>query len=128
MKNITLIIKDPDVAIKLTKVQAEFFGIDISQDIVHGELYTQGFWQIPLSFKALAIKRTYGKTTYGMTKIDQVEIIGKRTLSNVRQGGYDLTGQVSFKGKKHAAVTSSIMIEVEGKLIDCSCISIINKN
>ena len=119
MKN-PIIINNPEVAIKLTKEQASLLGIDTTKDQMEGELKTRGAWSIPISYKAICITAIYEKVYY--TKCIQKTIIGIRTLSNVRQGGYHLEGYVSIKGKKYSAFTSSQLFEIEGKLIDVAVI------
>jgi hypothetical protein len=119
MKN-AIIIDEPQVAIVLTAKQATEIGIDMSLDEQRGELKTVGLWQIPVSFKALCISATYTKE--GFTKFTQKIIYGTRTLTDVKQGGYELEGYVSVNGKKYSAFTSSQLFEVDGKLIDVAII------
>jgi len=120
MKSIEIL--NPSPSLKLTKEQAEKLGIDITQDIIHAEIETRGPWQIVTSFKALCISNTYEKSfvSYNLAK---TEIHGFRKLSNPRQSGYELEGYVSINGKKYTAFTSSVLIEVDGKLINVATIN-----
>jgi hypothetical protein len=55
---------------------------------------------------------THSKTSYGF-----------RTLTGIRQGGYELEGRVSIGGRKYAAFTSSQLFELpDGRLIDIATI------
>jgi hypothetical protein len=73
-----------------------------------GTLKTVGMWQLPVSYRALAMDQ-HGR------------VFGYRTMSQVRVAGfgYDLEGRVSIGGKKYRALTSSeIMERPDGKLCD----------
>jgi hypothetical protein len=119
MKNLT--ISNPDVTIKLTKEQAISFGINPEVDQQLGELKTVGPWNIPVSFKAICVSAIFDRSTCLVSKISET-IYGIRTLSNVKQGGYELEGYVSINGKKYSAFTSSQLFEIDGKLIDVAVI------
>lgn len=121
MKN-PLVFSNPSVAIKLTPKQAELLQIDINKDVIHGKMKTRGVWGIPVSYKAICMTAVYTKDIY--TKCTEKTIIGIRALSNIKQGGYELEGYVSIKGKKHSAFTSSQLFEIEGKLIDVAIIHV----
>jgi hypothetical protein len=124
MKSIKII--NPPVAIKLSKEVAQSLGIDITQDQIRGNYETFGVWNIIKSYEALCISNEYDRT--GMfPKIASTEIYGRRKLSNPKQSGYHLDGFVSIKGKKYRAFTSSILIEVDGKLIDIATINAVIK-
>jgi hypothetical protein len=111
-------------SIKMTKEQAEELKIDISKDEIHGDLKTIGMWNIPVSFKAQCIDTLYeyDADRFGIVP-KEVTFFGKRTMTNLRQSGYELEGWVSIGGKKYTAFTSSVLIEVEGKLINVAVIS-----
>lgn len=115
-----IVIDNPASGIVLTPEQAEQLGIDISLDVQVGELKTIGCWQIPVSFKALCCSAVYTKEMF--TRCSQKTFYGVRTLTNIRQGGYELEGYVSINGKKHSAFTSSELFEVDGKLINVAII------
>ena len=95
---------------------------DIDAGEKRGELKTYGPWSIPISYKALCMSMvntypdfpsiTHSKISYGI-----------RTLTNLRQSGYELEGRVSINGKKYSAFTSSQLFELpDGKLIDVAVI------
>lgn len=115
-------INNPSVAIKLTKEQALSLGIDITQDEIQGEIETRGVWHIVSAYRALCISNEYDETSL-FTKISSTTIFGKRRLSRPRQSGYNLEGYVSIGGKKYTAYTSSILFEVDGKLINVATIN-----
>lgn len=124
MKSIKII--NPPVAIKLSKEVAQSLGIDITQDQIRGNYETFGPWGIIRSYEALCISNEYDRSGT-FPKIASTEIYGKRKLSNPKQSGYHLDGFVSIKGKKYRAYTSSILIEVDGKLIDIATINAVIK-
>ena len=110
-----------DSTIKLTKEQALKFGIDPSKDQQRGELKTFGCWGIPYSFRALCVSAVYEKTGYS-TECTEKTVYGMRTMSNVKQGGYELEGRVSVNGKKYTCFTSSQSFEIDGKSIEIATI------
>lgn len=119
-------VMNPPVAIKLSKEVAQCLGIDITQDQIRGNYETVGVWNVIKSYEALCISNEYDNS--GMfPKIASTEIYGKRKLSNPRQSGYYLEGFVSIKGKKYKAFTSSILIDVDGKVIDIATINAVIK-
>lgn len=119
----SLIFSENTSTIKLTVEQAKNLGIDILQDEIRGNLKTFGVWQIPISFNALCVSRKYGKKENSYhDQCLQVIVYGNRTMTNVKQGGYELNGYVSIKGKKYSCFTSCQTFEVEGKLIEVSVI------
>ena len=120
MKKLTF--KAEPGSIKMDREQARFLGIDIALDKNEGELKTIGAWNVPVSYQAQCIDTLYEKTEFG-TKPKEVVFFGKRKLTNLKQSGYELDGWVSIGGKKYSAFTSSILIEIDGKLINVACIS-----
>lgn len=116
MKNFIEIL-NPDVAIKLTREQAQKLGINPDLEDQRGELKTYGPWNIPVSYKALCL------TSYweGSRRTKTV-LIGQRTLTNAKQSGYYIDGQVSVKGKKYSCFTSDQLFEIDGKLINVATI------
>ena len=114
-------IKNPNCAIKLTKEEAINLGIDPTLEKQYGEMDTQNPWGICTKFKALCLSKTYEKHM-GYTEVKEAVLYGLRTMSRPKQGGHELEGYVSIKGKKYSAFTSSQLFEVEGKLIDVSVI------
>lgn len=119
----SIIISNPESAIKLTEDQATSLGIDITQDEIRGDLKTYGVWNLPVSFKALCMSAKYGvKENEFLTSCLESTIYGNRTMTNVRQGGYELEGYVSINGKKYSCFTSSQLFEVNNHLINVSVI------
>lgn len=114
-------IKNPDYTIKLTREEAIELGIDPTLEKQYGEMKTQGVWQICTSFKALCVSKTYDKSKM-YTEVKETVLYGLRTMSRPKQGGYELEGYVSIKGKKYSAFTSSQLFNVDGKLIDVAII------
>ena len=115
MKIIT--IKKPEVAIKLTKEQAENLGIDYTKDAIRGKLKTFGLWNLPKSYETLCIHKEYENNIP-----EETTIYGIRTMYNVKQSGYCLEGYVKVNSKQRSAFTTSQLFEVEGHLIDVACI------
>jgi len=109
-------------AIKITKEDAILLGINPEVDEQRGELKSFGPWHIPVSYKAICMDTLYQKGDYGQINPVNKTVFGIRTLTNVRQGGYELEGRVSIGGKKYTAFTSSQLFEVDGKLIDVAVI------
>jgi hypothetical protein len=124
MKSIKIL--NPDCAIKLSKDNAIYLGIDITKDEIRANYETYGPWNIIKSFEALCISNEYDNSTM-FTKIASTEIYGKRKLSNIKQSGYCLNGYVSVNGEKRKAYTSDILFDVEGKLINVATINLIKK-
>lgn len=111
-----------DSAIKLTEEQCNILGIDINTDEIRGEMKTSGMWRIPVNYKAMCVDTRYINTG-GIIKPTEVTFFGMRTMTNIRQSGYNIEGYVSIKGKKYTCFDSSVLIEVNGKLINVACIS-----
>ena len=120
MAKIELVFKDPGVAIKLTKEEAISLGISPTETHQGGELVTRGAWSFPVSFTALCCSATYTKVMY--TKCTEKRFYGLRKMGKVKQGGYELNGIVSVKGKLYSAFTSSQMFQIDGKLINVAVI------
>lgn len=114
-------IKNPDYTIKLTREEAIKLGIDPTLEKQYGEMKTQSPWGICTSFKALCVSKTYDKSKM-YTEVTETVLYGSRTMSRPKQGGYELEGYVSIKGKKYSAFTSSQLFNVDGKLIDVAII------
>lgn len=115
------------VALPVTEDELLSMGIteaDIVAGEKRGELKTIGPWSIPVSYKALCTSMvntypdfpsvTHSKTAYGI-----------RTLTGIRQSGYEMEGWVSIGGKKFSAFTSSQLFELEdGRLVDVATIHV----
>jgi len=123
MKQETFKMNWPSSTIKLTEEQAKQFGIDINTDQIRGELKTHGVWQLPVSFKAIAMSGKLGipEGHFSQTFVEKT-VYGMRTMTNLRQSGYELEGYVSINGEKYTCFTSSQLFEVNGKLIDVAVI------
>jgi hypothetical protein len=118
-----LVFTNPEPAIKLSEEQAKNLGIDITKDEMRGELKTRGVWSIPVSYKAIAASSKFGKKEGSFFDgCLESSFYGIRTMSNIRQSGYELEGYVSINGKKYSCFTSSQLFEVNGKLIDVAII------
>jgi len=78
-----------------------------------GKYTHTGPWQIPVSYRAIAID------------CDAQVIYGSRSLCNVKDLGYELGGQVSINGRKHRGFTGNVLIELpDGKLINLAVIHV----
>jgi len=125
MKQLTFDLQNqwPSSTIKLTEKQANELGILISDDDQQGELKTFGPWNIPVSFKTIAVSAKWGiiEGHFSKSCIEKT-VYGIRTMTNLRQSGYELEGYVSINGKKHTCFTSSELFEVNGKLINVAVI------
>lgn len=116
-------ITNPEPSIKLTESDAIALGIDITKDEMRGELKTVGMWQLPVSFKAIAMSARFGKKENSFfDSCLESTFYGVRTMTNVRQSGYQIEGYVSIGGKKYTCFSSSQLFEVNGKLIDVAVI------
>ena len=112
--------ENPETAVKLTTEQAHKLGIDTSQEEIRLITGHRGPWQIITTCKGLCISATYTRETY--TRCTQLTIYGQRSLERPTQGGYELEGRVSIKSKKYSAFTSSILVNVDGKLMNIGVI------
>lgn len=122
MKRNKFITVKHDSAIKLTPEQCTILGIDTNVDEIRGDLKTRGVWQLPVSYKAICIDTLYVNND-GQIKPTEVTFFGMRTMTNLKQKGYGIDGYVSIKGKKYTCFDSSVLVEVNGRLINIACIS-----
>lgn len=111
-----------DVTVKISKEQAVLMGIDITKDQIRGEMETRGPWQMISKYKALVMSANYVKQDYVGHRIKDRKFYNRRVLSNPEQSGYALEGNVSIGGKRYSAFTSSVLFDVEGKIIDVAVI------
>ena len=72
------------------------------------KLETRGPWQILTRLEGLAVEHTP----------EGIIVHGVRSLLHPRESGYRTEGQISIRGKKRRAFTSSSLFLVNGKLID----------
>jgi hypothetical protein len=127
MKNYKIYNKPISSALPITREELIAYGItpeQIEAGEARGEMSTKGPWNIPISYTALCMSTVYDKNPpYGFIRIESTTVYGTRTMSNIRQSGYDLEGYVSIKGKKYSAFTSSQLFELpDGKLINVATI------
>jgi hypothetical protein len=122
-KTIQKIWLNPNSTLPITQAELEnLLGIKIDMeklDDIHGELKTIGDWNIPTSYRALAMSAVFGE----YSKYESVTVYGMRTMTNCRQSGYQLEGYASINGKKYSCFTSSQLFEFpDGKLINIAVI------
>lgn len=92
---------------------------------IRGEMKTLGMWSIPVNYIALAMSCDFGPHS---TPINAV-LYGIRTLTNVRQSGYELEGTVSVNGNKYRGFTSSCLFQREdGSLVSVATIHVCISN
>jgi hypothetical protein len=115
-----LTIPTPEFVVPLSLAQWEEFIGGEPRDI-RGDLETSGEWQIPVSFQALAISRTYPENR-GFP--EEITLYGRRKMSEITQHSYELFGRVSINGKKRKAFASSVMFGVDGKLFEVAVIHV----
>jgi hypothetical protein len=111
-------------AVRVTEEQAKLlFTADvISKGEQRGEIKTVGPWGLPVSFKALCTSNTFNRDVYPVEH-GPLHVYGVRTLTNVRQSGYELEGRVSVGGKQYRGFTSSQLFELpDGKLVNMATI------
>lgn len=117
-------------ALRITKQELINFGInekDIKEGQAKGDLKTFGPWQIPISYKALAIETNYTPKEQQRfsAQCEDKTIHGLRAMGDCRQNGHCLMGRVSIKGKKVKGFTDSQLFELEnGDLVDVATIEI----
>ena len=84
----------------------EVWNVPTDTNEVRVSLKTSGMWQIPVSYRALAMDQ-HGR------------VFGMRTMSRPRQEGHCLEGRVKVDGKTYRAFTSSRLFTREnGSLCD----------
>ena len=124
-KQFTMVYEFPPVVLPITIDELKQWGIDqsdIDKGEFRGELKTIGPWNIPVSYRALAMANDYDNKSM-FTQILKTTVYGIRIMGNCRQSGYELEGYVSINGKKYSAFTSSQLFELpDGKLIDVATI------
>jgi hypothetical protein len=116
-------IKNPGSVIVLTREEADKLGIEAKDYQQRLDIETVGPWQIPVKVKGLCIDTLYEKDEWGRPQKVAVTLFGQRTMTNVSQGGYELDGWVSVKGKKYSAYTSAIDVQIDDKYIQVGVIA-----
>lgn len=116
-------IRNPGSVIVLTRTEADKLGIEAKDYQQRLDIETSGPWNIPIKVKGLCVDYIYEKNKYGKPERTGITLYGQRTMTNVSQGGYELDGWVSVKGKKYSAYTSSIDIQVDDKFIQVGVIA-----
>ena len=100
---------------KLTIEQAKNLFGSASIDEQRLNIKTQGPWSVIIKCSGLCMHTDF--------ETGEHTIYGQRTLTNIRQNGYELEGWVSIGGKKCSAFTSSHLFELEnGHLISVGTI------
>ena len=100
---------------KLTTEQAKNLFGDASIDERRLNIETRGPWSVIIKCSGLCMRTDF--------ETGEHTIYGQRTLTNVRQSGYELEGRVAIGGKKYSAFTSSHLFELEnGHLISVGII------
>lgn len=115
-----LVIPTPEFVVPISLSQWEEFIGGEPRDI-RGELETSGEWQIPVSFQALAISRTYPEHK---NFPDSITLYGRRKMSELTQHSYELFGRVSINARKRRGFTSSVMFGIDGKLFEVAVIHV----
>ena len=125
MKTPIIDIENPPHAVPVTWEQLEALGItkeDIKAGEKRGESTHVGAWSVIKSYKAIVIAKVFDDS-YGFTKSTRLRVWPPRTMTNIRQCGYNIEGWASLGGKKVSCFSSSIMFETpDGGLIDCAAI------
>lgn len=81
------------------------------------KLFHFGPWQLITKIEGLAIVTSKTENGYNF------QLYGKRTLTNVKESGYEMEGRVSINGKKHRAFTTSYLFQLpDDILINISCL------
>jgi hypothetical protein len=112
----TWIGDEPRGSLPCTLAELLAFGVPMSaiESDMRGELKTIGPWQIPVSYRALAMSTVYTDETRAMwsAQTDSKTVHGMRTMTQCHQEGYQLEGRVTVDGKSHRAFTSSQLFSV----------------
>lgn len=86
-----------------------------------GDMETFGPWNIPVRFKAPAVSIEWGEHGFAVSHT----LHGFRTLSALKESGYQLEGRVSIRGEKRRGFTSSLLCELpDGKLLETAVIHV----
>lgn len=126
--NLTPIIDSPSPAgaIPATLEQLHALGVtdaEIAAGQKRGEIETRGSWSIICKYRAITMHSEWNESNVGTHRRTRSQFWPARTLSNVRQSGNELEGQVSLGGTKFRGFTSTQLFELpDGKLIDVAVI------
>lgn len=116
-------IKNPGSVIVLTRAEADKLGIEVKEYQQRLDIETVGPWNLVKSVKGLCVLRKYSKEKeFGNHRVEELTLLGTRTMTNPKQGGYELEGRVSIKGKKYSAFTSAIDVTIDDEYIQVGCI------
>lgn len=124
MRNQVIVLPYESGAVKLSDEQARalFSEAEIAAGEQRGNVRTVGPWQLPVSYTALCTSNTFNRDVYPVEH-GPLHVYGRRTLSRVRQSGYELEGRVSVGGRQYRGFTSSQLFELPGgKLISAATI------
>lgn len=116
----TLIFNNPDVVLKISENEAKKLGINIKSDTPF-EIDVFGPWNIIRKVKGLAITSEF-KSTYSYVGRKYTKIFGQRIMFDVKPGGYGLKGRVSINGKKYPCFDTTQLFDINGILVNVSCI------
>ena len=121
---IMITIKNPGSVIVLTREEADKLGIEAKDYQQRLDIETVGPWNIVKSVKGLCVITKYIKGEgFNRFEKESMTLLGTRTMTNPRQGGYVLEGRVSIKGKKYSAYTSAIDVSIDDAYIQVGVIS-----
>lgn len=109
---------------KMTKEQFINLGFteaDLKEDKIFLDMKTRGVWSHVTSLKGLVVETHFSDLKY----VTHTDFYAVRTVSNPKQESYCMSGRISLDGKKRKVYTSSALVNVEGKLIDIECLSLV---
>ena len=113
-------IQTPKWEVEMTASQfATLIGGEIADQ--HGMPRFVGPWSILVGYKAPAIKRHWN----GRGSVTSITFYGERSLYKIEQEGYGAHGRVKVAGKEMKGYTSSILVSVDGKLVEVAVISLV---
>ena len=117
-------IKNPGSVIVLTREEADKLGIEVKDYQQRLEVRKANPYGMVSSVKGLCVFSKYSKEREcGNFKVEELTLLGLRTLTNPVQNGHEIEGRVSIKAKKYSAFTSAIDVMIDDKFIQVSVIS-----
>jgi hypothetical protein len=120
--------KPVPVSLPITAEEMAALGICLDSDgDMRGSMKTYGPWQLPISYKALAMSTVYTPENLQRYSAQQEKTTayGIRTMNNIHQSGYEIEGQTSIKGRKYRSFSSSQLFELpNGKLANVAIIHV----
>lgn len=81
-------------------------------------------WNVIRSIRGMVITENFAQTGKKLTAENSGKLfLGERSLSSPKESGYQMSGKVSFGGKKYNAFTSSTLVEMpSGQLVNIGVI------